>query len=335
MDCLKLEILEKNDSLKVTFRAKTTAFLGDLDYYPFGMQMPGRNFNSSEYRFGAQGSEKDDEITGVTGSHFTTFFREFDTRIGRPWTPDPVFQAWQSPYTSMDNNPILYNDPLGDKIKGATEDDAKETKSQISQSLNVSPTDKIMSFFNTGDDNKTFNKIGRREFNKYINSEEAGFSDEQKALANSYMKSINDVKVVSVAFGQSIDAFKATGETTGEVTLRSQETKFMDTEGNLRTSTLTQRFVHEVAGEAYTAMQTGNLKTYENIIDNYKSKRLNPNSSPDFYKSNLQVIQAENLYNRMNGFLRSGLTGQPGDHGLLQKDMPKVGNIPSSYRSSW
>jgi hypothetical protein len=32
---------------------------------------------------------------------------------------DPVFQPWQSPYNSMDNNPIWHNDVLGDWVKGA------------------------------------------------------------------------------------------------------------------------------------------------------------------------------------------------------------------------
>jgi len=93
----------------------TADIVSSNDYYPGGSIMPGRSFSSNSYRFGYNaGSEKDDEITGVTGSHFTTFFREFDTRILRPWSPDPVFQPWQSPYSYMDGNPILYNDPRGD-----------------------------------------------------------------------------------------------------------------------------------------------------------------------------------------------------------------------------
>lgn len=86
-------------------------------YYAGGMLMPGRNFNASSYRFGYNaGSEKDDEITGVTGSHFTTFYREGDTRILRWWSPDPkgALQPWQSTYSFMDGNPIRYNDPKGD-----------------------------------------------------------------------------------------------------------------------------------------------------------------------------------------------------------------------------
>ena len=71
---------------------------------------------SVAYKFGYQGSEKDDEIAGVTGAHYTTFFRELDTRIGRWWAVDPDGDQtpWQSPYCSMDNNPIWLNDPLGD-----------------------------------------------------------------------------------------------------------------------------------------------------------------------------------------------------------------------------
>lgn len=87
------------------------------NYYAGGSLQPGRNFNASSYRFGYNaGSEKDDEITGVTGSHFTTFYREGDTRILRWWSPDPkgALQPWQSTYSFMDGNPIRYNDPKGD-----------------------------------------------------------------------------------------------------------------------------------------------------------------------------------------------------------------------------
>lgn len=90
------------------------------DNYPGGSIMPGRNAGSESYRYGYnKGSEKDDEITGVTGSHITTHFREYDTRLMRTWSIDPVEQAWQSPYASMDNNPIWFNDPLGN-VAGKT-----------------------------------------------------------------------------------------------------------------------------------------------------------------------------------------------------------------------
>jgi hypothetical protein len=98
----------------------TAEILSVQEQYAFGMNMPGRSYNVSAYRYGwNNGSVKDDEITGVTGAHITTYFREYETRIGRTWTPDPVFHPWQSPYTSMDNNPIAFNDPLGDWVKGA------------------------------------------------------------------------------------------------------------------------------------------------------------------------------------------------------------------------
>lgn len=42
--------------------------------------MPGRQFNQTSYKYGYQGSEKDDEISGA-GNHFITEFREGDTRL--------------------------------------------------------------------------------------------------------------------------------------------------------------------------------------------------------------------------------------------------------------
>ena len=77
------------------------------------MEMAGRGFSGS-YRFGYQGSEKDNEVSG-DGNSYTTEFRQLDPRLGRWFSVDPVFQPWQSPYTSMDNNPIGLNDVTGRK----------------------------------------------------------------------------------------------------------------------------------------------------------------------------------------------------------------------------
>ncbi len=86
-------------------------------YYPFGMLISSLSGNSEGYRYGFnQGSEKVDEITGGTGSHYTTYFRELDTRVVMWWTPDPKTKLtpWESPYSSMGGNPISNNDPKGD-----------------------------------------------------------------------------------------------------------------------------------------------------------------------------------------------------------------------------
>ncbi|MBV6462389.1 MAG: hypothetical protein HJHJAOHD_02538 [Flavobacteriales bacterium] len=46
-------------------------------------------------------------------SSYTTYFRQYDPRIARWKSTDPVTQPWQSPYTAFDNNPIFYTDPSG------------------------------------------------------------------------------------------------------------------------------------------------------------------------------------------------------------------------------
>ena len=88
------------------------------DYYPFGMLMPNRYGQSDDYRYGYQGSEKDNEVHGQNGTSYTTHFRQLDTRIGRWLSRDPLANKfpWQSPYVSMDNNPIKNNDKNGDKV---------------------------------------------------------------------------------------------------------------------------------------------------------------------------------------------------------------------------
>jgi RHS repeat-associated protein len=87
------------------------------NYYPYGMIMPGRNYNSSNYRYGFNGMEKDDEIKG-SGNSYDFGARLYDSRIGRWLTRDPLAHEFPdlSPYNAFGANPIYYVDPDGRKI---------------------------------------------------------------------------------------------------------------------------------------------------------------------------------------------------------------------------
>jgi RHS repeat-associated protein len=74
----------------------------------------GDNYLAINYRYGFNGMEKDDEVSGE-GNAYTTEYRGYDPRTGRWRSLDPLMNQfpWMSPYVSMDNNPIALNDPLG------------------------------------------------------------------------------------------------------------------------------------------------------------------------------------------------------------------------------
>lgn len=78
------------------------------DYYPFGMQMPGRSLaNGSGYRYGFQGQEQDNEVKGG-GNSINYKFRVYDPRLGRFFSTDPLKHkfAWNSPYAFSENRVI-------------------------------------------------------------------------------------------------------------------------------------------------------------------------------------------------------------------------------------
>ena len=70
--------------------------------------------NGSDYRYGYQGSEKDDELKGE-GNSLDFGARIYDPRVGR-WLSRDAMAAdapgW-TPYRSFFDNPILFNDPDG------------------------------------------------------------------------------------------------------------------------------------------------------------------------------------------------------------------------------
>jgi len=70
--------------------------------------------SDDDYRFGFNGMEKDNEVKG-NGNSYTTQFRQYDPRLGKWLSLDPLMGKFphQSPYAAFDNNPINVIDPSG------------------------------------------------------------------------------------------------------------------------------------------------------------------------------------------------------------------------------
>jgi RHS repeat-associated protein len=98
MGCQKLHINTFYPTLKVV--------KGDL----YGQLESG----VGSYRYGYNGMEKDGEASG-SGNSYTTEFRQYDPRLGRWKSLDPLMMEFpdMSPFCAFDNNPVLYIDLNG------------------------------------------------------------------------------------------------------------------------------------------------------------------------------------------------------------------------------
>jgi RHS repeat-associated protein len=73
--------------------------------------------------------EKDDEVKGE-GNSYTTEFRQYDPRLGRWLSLDPLMMEfpWMSPYVAFDNNPVYFVDPYGLKSEEGGDKGKKDDK---------------------------------------------------------------------------------------------------------------------------------------------------------------------------------------------------------------
>ncbi|MBK7816350.1 MAG: hypothetical protein IPJ60_01635 [Sphingobacteriaceae bacterium] len=84
------------------------------NYYAFGSQMPGRQYNSNSYRYGFNGKENDNEVKG-TGNQQDYGMRIYDNRLGRFLSVDPIGKnfAYYTTYQFAANKPITAIDVDG------------------------------------------------------------------------------------------------------------------------------------------------------------------------------------------------------------------------------
>lgn len=96
----------------------TTDVLSAVDYYPFGMEIPGRIYTSVPYRYGFNGKEKDNEPKGE-GNSVDFGARFYDPRLGRFLSLDAMANQYpsQTPYHYSLNSPLMFRDPDGNRAK--------------------------------------------------------------------------------------------------------------------------------------------------------------------------------------------------------------------------
>jgi len=138
----------------------------------------------------------DNEVKGE-GNSYTTEFRQLDPRLGRWLSLDPMMAKlpWQSPYCSMDNNPIWKNDRKGDITDKEEKKLKKEQKGIDKQQDKLSKKEakwaKDFAKDNNGSVQQTTDANGRNRYSVNTSKDESDGSVSITRNSSPYSSSIS------------------------------------------------------------------------------------------------------------------------------------------------
>jgi len=148
-----------------------------------------------------EGSELQNKefIDGTGLEWYGTMLRDMDPQIGR-WhsldpKPDPMFSA----YSAMNNNPISFNDLLGDTVRGVNETSAKRALDAAKQAFDgIDGGAAVQALFKLAEDGVSFANIDKDVFAAAYDE----LGDDAKALAAGYFNIINSDQTQYIAMLQ-------------------------------------------------------------------------------------------------------------------------------------
>jgi hypothetical protein len=263
-----------------------------------------------------------------------------DPRIGRWLSIDPKFQPWQSSYTSMDNNPIMYNDVLGDKVKGESNVSATRLVDEIKDSFSGEDMSQLRSLFKLDKDGVTLSPINEDAFTNAISN----LNESQQQLAYGYKNAINSSNIHTVEMVYRSENLSSTGASiSGQKTGNDIDNSAggglnISNSGNSTFSIIVMDSKAKVTDFRSGGLPTtrssspGELLSHELL--GHGVGRLNGSVSAHF----VDAIQMTNLYLRaqgINNIFRNGAAHgkKPGEIALLKSDatsVPSYIQLPST-----
>ncbi|MFH0893269.1 MAG: hypothetical protein V2A54_02435 [Bacteroidota bacterium] len=321
------------------------------DYYPYGSLKPSRGLYPDDYEYGMNGQRKlDKAVTGKTGGLYIAKYWIYNSQTGVRWNRDPKPTVGVSDYACFGGNPILFNDILGDKIRGKDAKESKKTKEMVDESLE---NDKdLCSFFQLDNKGIYFKRVDENKLKSVLESKDSKgndkYSPQLKAQTLAYAKVINNpIYTIVTTFDPDVMLGNSKAFASSPKTINVTIGLIGFDKDNICPTVGT--FVHEVLGEAYGMMKAGKDHGYDaQYLNNLETEITNKYlpaektykvdqvetikqdkvySNPVLQAHYLFCIQMENLYNYQ---VCSPLRTEK--HWLTNESKMKAANIPDCLK---